>query len=246
MMAKGHALSGVCTGLICAPWAVELAPGVMGPGRSLVLSALFSGLVAFWALWPDIDHKPAFISKIGGPVSWALCWLFRKISEWFYEVTRTERDRSGGCHRTFTHTNVGTLLTTAAVLAGLKATPAAPWAWFLSVSFALGCLTHIWVIGDACTLSGVPHPLCPFVVIDGKRWATVGFPSAMRFRAGGKKSVERLSFLGQAIAIKRKPLFTGERVATVAFAAAAGLLSALTLLAGASPWWTPILILIGA
>jgi hypothetical protein len=137
MMAPGHAMSGVCTGLILAPWAVELAPGATTPARALVLSVAFSALVSFWALWPDIDHKPAVISKIGGPVSWLLCWIFRKISEWFYEVTRTERDRSGGCHRTFTHTNFGTLLTGAALLAGLKATPYAGWAWWWTASFVV-------------------------------------------------------------------------------------------------------------
>lgn len=245
MMAPGHAMSGVCTGLILAPWAVELAPGADTPGRGLVLSVAFSALVSFWALWPDIDHKPAVISKIAGPVSWLLCWVFRKISEWFYEATRTERDRSGGCHRTFTHTNFGTLLTGAALLAGLKATPYAGWAWWWTASFVVGCLTHIWVIGDACTLSGVPHPLAPFVVIDGKRWATVGFPAAMRFRAGGKKKVEEVRFFGQVVKVRRKPLFTGERVATVSFSVVAGLLGGLTLLAGGAPWWTPVFSLIG-
>lgn len=245
MMAPGHAISGVCTGLIVAPWAVELAPGPMTPGRALVLSATFSGLVAFFACWPDIDHKPAFVSRFLGPVSWFVCWIFRMISKWFYEVTRTERDRPEGCHRTFTHTNVGTALCGAALLAGLKATPYAGWAWWWTAAFAVGCLTHIWVIGDACTLSGVPHPLAPFVVIDGKRWATVGFPSWMRFRAGGKRSVEEIEFFGVKLRVKRKPLFTGERVATVSFSVVAGLLGGLTLIAGDSPWWTPVLTLIG-
>lgn len=244
-MAPGHAMSGVCTGLIVAPWAVHLAPGELTPARALVLSAAFSALVSFFALWPDIDHKPAVISKIGGPVSWLLCWIFRMISEWFYEVTRTEKDRAGGCHRTFTHTNFGTLLTAAALLAGLKATPYAGWAWWWAAAFAVGCLTHIWVIGDACTLSGVPHPLAPFVVVDGKRWATVGFPSWMRFRAGGKRKSEETSLFGVKIKVRRKPMFTGERVATVSFSAVAGILGGLTLIANGAAWWSPVLTLIG-
>lgn len=192
MMSKGHFLSGVSAGLLTAPPALELTTsGPATPATIVARSVAYSAVVGIGALWPDIDHPPAFISKVAGPVSWLLNKLFMWISHVVYQATRTEKDRPEAIHRTFTHTNFGTLLTGGAVYAGLLAGHVflAPlWA----LAFTVGCLCHIWFIGDACTLSGVPHPLCPLVVIDGKRWSTVGFPRWMRFRAGGVRKGEKV------------------------------------------------------
>jgi membrane-bound metal-dependent hydrolase YbcI (DUF457 family) len=229
-MAKGHFLSGVTAGLLSAPLAVQLAPvGTHTPAEYIARAAAFSGLVGFGALWPDIDHPPALISKIFGPVSWLLNHLMMWISRLVYEATRTEKDKPGRIHRTFTHTNLASLLVGGLLYAGLLATPVHAWAAFLAVGFTLGALAHIWFIGDACTVSGVPHPLAPLVVINGKRWSTVGFPRFMRFRAGGKRGT----------------VIKGEIIATWAFMASAVLVGSLTLIAYGVPWWMPVITLLG-
>lgn len=219
MMAKGHALSGVTAGLLSSPLAVELAPaGVDTPARALALSAVFSAAVGVGALWPDIDHRPAFISKVLGPVSWLLCWIMRHLSMAIYEATRTEKDRKGGCHRTFTHTLPFVVLTGAATAAGLLATPAHGWAAFVGVALGLGTLVHI--LGDALTLSGVPVRW-PLLDSKGRRWSTWGL---RWFRAGGE---------------------IGERVATLVFTGLTAGLGSLTVIAAGAPWWTPVFSLIG-
>lgn len=248
MMAKGHFLSGVAAGLLTAPLALELTTsGPATPATIVARSVAYSVVVGIGALWPDIDHKPAFISQCLWIVSRFVCWVMRHVSKLVYEATRTEKDKPEAVHRTFTHTNFGTLLTGGAVYAGLLAGHVflAPlWA----LAFTVGCLCHIWFIGDACTLSGVPHPLCPLVVIDGKRWSTVGFPRWMRFRAGGVHKGEKVKipFTDKHIVLRRKPMFTGERIATSAFAALTGAAGALTLIAYGAPWWTPVVALLEA
>jgi membrane-bound metal-dependent hydrolase YbcI (DUF457 family) len=246
-MAKGHFLSGVAAGLLTAPLALELTTsGPATPAAIVTRTVAYSAVVGIGALWPDIDHPPAFISKVAGPVSWLLNKLFMWISHVVYQATRTEKDRPEAIHRTFTHTNFGTLLTGGAVYAGLIAGHVAL-APMWALAFTVGCLCHIWFIGDACTLSGVPHPLCPLVVMDGKRWATVGFPRWMRFRAGGVRKGEKVKvpFSDKHVVLTRKPMFTGERIATSVFAVLTGGLGALTLIAYGAPWWTPVVTLLG-
>jgi len=219
MMARGHFLSGVTAGLLCSPLAVELAPaGTESSARALALSAAFSAAVGVGALWPDIDHKPAVISKIIPGVSQLTCWIMRHASMVIYEATRTNKDRVGGCHRTFTHTLPFVVLTGAGLAAILLATPAAPWAAFVGVALALGTLVHI--LGDAMTLSGVPIRW-PLLDRKGRRWGTWGF---RWFRAGGP---------------------VGERIATLVFSGLVLGLGSLALLANGAPWWTPVLALIG-
>lgn len=219
MMARGHFLSGVTAGLLCSPLAVELAPaGTQSPARALALSAAFSAAVGVGALWPDIDHKPAVISKIIPGVSQLACWIMRHASMVIYEATRTTKDREGGCHRTFTHTLPFVALTGAGLAVILMATPAAPWAAFAGVALSLGTLVHI--LGDAMTLSGVPVRW-PLLDRKGRRWGTWGF---RWFRAGGP---------------------VGERLATLIFSGLVLGLGSLVLLAGGAPWWTPVLALIG-
>lgn len=216
-MARGHFLSGATAGLLSSPLSVVLAPaGVETPARALALSAAYSGLVGFGALWPDIDHKPAFISKL---LWWTgIGWIMRHLSMVIYEATRTEKDRKGGCHRTFTHTVPFALLTGGAITAVLSATPAAPWAVFLGVSLGFGTLMHI--LGDAMTLSGVPIRW-PLLDSKGRRWGTWGL---RWFRAGGP---------------------VGERIATLVFTGLVAGLTLLVLIAGGAPWWSPVLAVLG-
>lgn len=226
MMSKGHFISGCLAGLLCAPLAVQLAPGGLeSPARTLALSAVFSAGTGLGALWPDIDHRPAFISKLLGPITWVLCRVMMFVSRLVYESTRTEQDRPTGCHRTLTHTLPFVGLTwfgTAAIMLG---TPAAPWAWFTGAALGLGTLVHIG--GDALTLSGVPL-LWPLLDHHGRRWSTRGVPRWMRFKAGGKRGA----------------LFSGEAIATLLFTAATIGIGALTVTAHGAPWWMPVVALL--
>jgi membrane-bound metal-dependent hydrolase YbcI (DUF457 family) len=225
MMARGHFLSGLTTGLLSSPVTAVLAPtGVDTPARALALSAAFSALVGVGALWPDIDHKPALISKIIPGVSQLVCWVMRHLSMAVYEATRTNKDREGGCHRTFTHTLPFVLITgggVAALMAStgpLGVTNLGPWAAFVGVALGLGTLVHI--LGDAMTLSGVPVRW-PLLDKKGRRWSTWGF---RWFRAGGP---------------------VGERIATLVFTGLTAGLTLLVLIAGGAPWWSPVFALIG-
>jgi inner membrane protein len=217
-MARGHFVSGCAVGLLAAPlvpypdvaWATT-------PGGHLVLSAAFSALVGFFATFPDIDHPPAFISRLIPFLSPLLCRLMMFLSRVTYEATRTSKDRATGCHRTMTHTNAFALTAGLLAAVGLLATPARDWSAFVGIGVALGCMSHLWAIGDSCTLSGVPHPLWPFVLVQGKRWGSVWLvPKALRFRAGGK---------------------VGEHVATLALTGIGVALGIATFAEGGHPWW---------
>jgi hypothetical protein len=186
--------------------------GVRGVG----LVASYALLVAVFALWPDIDHRPSTISRCLGPVTWLLCRFYMFLSRVAYQATRTEKDRPEGCHRTLTHTTLFALVHGAGVGGVIALTPASAWAAFVGSGITVGCLAHVWFIGDACTLSGVPHPLWPFVLVKGKRWGSVGYPQWMRFRAGGK---------------------VGEPVATFVLALAFAAMTAATVSATGRPWW---------
>jgi membrane-bound metal-dependent hydrolase YbcI (DUF457 family) len=217
MMAKGHAISGACAGLLVAPLVPFPAVAPMGGLEVVGLTGIYAGLVAVFALFPDIDHRPSTISRCLGPITWLLCYAFMALSRTAYEATRTHRDKPEGCHRTLTHTNAFALVLGAGVAAVLLGTPASEWAWFVGSGVTVGCLAHIWFIGDACTLSGVPHPLWPFVLVDGKRWGSVGYPRSLRFRAGGK---------------------VGEPVATMILFVLFLAIGAATLAVAGHPWWT--------
>jgi membrane-bound metal-dependent hydrolase YbcI (DUF457 family) len=218
MMARGHFLSGATVGLLSSPLAGALAPaGAETPARALALAGAYTAVVGIGSLWPDIDHKPAFISKCIPVVSQLTCWVMRHASMAIYEATRTEKDRKGGCHRTFTHTLPFPLLTGGGVAAILLATPAHAWAAFVGVALAIGTLVHI--LGDAMTLSGVPVRW-PLLDSKGRRWSTSGL---RWFRAGGP---------------------VGERIATLVFTGLAGGLGCLVLIAGGSPWWSPVVSLL--
>jgi LexA-binding, inner membrane-associated putative hydrolase len=218
-MAAGHAVSGVAAGLLLAPFVPlpAIAAAHAAPG-DLVLTLAFAGLVGFFAIWPDIDHRPATISRMFGPISWGLCHLFMFLSRVVYQATRTDKDRPEGCHRTFTHTNLFALLTGGGLAAILAVTPMRPWALFVGIAATVGSAAHLWMIGDSCTLSGVPHPLWPMVLVQGRRWGSVWLlPRSMRFRAGGKVGEGAATRLLLALAV-------GIGLATVAVPG--------------HPWWT--------
>lgn len=220
MMAKGHFISGGAAGLLVAPLVpMPMIEGANQGVRGTGMVAAYALLVAIFALWPDIDHRPSTISRCLGPITWVLCHLFMFLSRVAYEATRTEKDRPTGCHRTLTHTNLFSVVFGAGIGGLLLLTPAADWAAFVGSGITVGCLAHIWFIGDACTLSGVPHPLWPFVLVKGKRWGSVGFPQWARFRAGGK---------------------VGEPVATVILAVLFFGAAAATMAVAGRPWWTVV------
>jgi membrane-bound metal-dependent hydrolase YbcI (DUF457 family) len=221
MMATGHFVSGMFTGLAAAPVALQLAPGEMDPARAIAVSALFSFVVAVGALWPDIDHKPALISKVIPLLSPLICHVMMFASRLVYQATRTDKDRPTGCHRTLTHTLPFVALSGGGTAAILLATPSAGWAAFFGLAVALGTLTHIG--GDALTLSGVPT-MWPLLDNRGRRWSTHGMPRWVRFRAGGK---------------------FGEPAATWLFTALACVVGALTAISYGRPWWSPVADLIG-
>jgi hypothetical protein len=221
-MSKGHFVSGVVSGLLVAP--LVPTPDLEGAARHLGIYAVYAILVALCALMPDIDHKPAVASKMIPLLSPAICWFYRWLSEVIYQATRTEKDRPTGCHRTFTHTTAFALIHGGGLYAALQFTPYAAWGIFLGSSVTVGCLTHVWFIGDACTLSGVPHPAWPLVKRQGKRWFTVGYPSVLRFRAGGLPGT----------------IVKGEVIATWILTAAAGVLAVVTVAAAGGPWWTGV------
>ncbi|GHF58070.1 metal-dependent hydrolase [Streptomyces thermodiastaticus] len=106
MMGPAHSLSGAAAWL--GVGAVTAAAGHPMPWPVLLSGAL---ICAGAALAPDLDHKPATISRAFGPISRALCEFVDRLSYAVYKATRTKSDprRSGG-HRTLTHTWVWAVL----------------------------------------------------------------------------------------------------------------------------------------
>ncbi|MEU6174746.1 metal-dependent hydrolase [Streptantibioticus parmotrematis] len=100
MMGPAHSLSGAAAWL--AAGAVAAGFGHPMPWPTLVVGAL---ICAGAALAPDLDHKPATISRAFGPLSRLLCVIVEHIAEAVYNGTRMKGDphRNGG-HRTLTHT----------------------------------------------------------------------------------------------------------------------------------------------
>lgn len=99
-MGPAHSLSGAAAWL--GAGAVAYGLGHPMPWPTLVVGCL---IAAGAALAPDLDHKPATISRAFGPISHALCEIVENISTWVYNSTRMKGDphRNGG-HRTLTHT----------------------------------------------------------------------------------------------------------------------------------------------
>jgi membrane-bound metal-dependent hydrolase YbcI (DUF457 family) len=219
MMARSHAASGWCAGLLVAPLL-----GATTAAQSLLVAATVAG----WSLAPDLDHPGAVATRWGG---WLTAWLsrgLRALSAAVFEATRTPRDRdSEGTHRHLSHTIVFAGVLGAGTAVG---TWLAPW-WGVLVPVALGTLLAgrvlgMWVlcagtvpavwglvvggdelspvrgwIGVAVALGCVVHILgdaltragVPFLwplPIRGQRWFRIGSPRVLRFAAGG--DAERL------------------------------------------------------
>lgn len=100
MMGPAHSLSGAAAWLGAGALAAALHHPM--PWPALVVGAL---ICAGAALAPDLDHKPATISRAFGPISHALCEIVEKISHAVYNATRLKGDpHRNGAHRTLTHT----------------------------------------------------------------------------------------------------------------------------------------------
>lgn len=95
-------------------------------------AALLTGITAVAALLPDMDHPdaklPRYLGWPGRTIAWAVGSLFG--------------------HRGITHSVLGVAL----LSAGLAFVPRLPAVCYVAV--ILGCAVHI--LGDACTVSGVP------------------------------------------------------------------------------------------
>ncbi len=100
MMGPAHSLSGAAAWLGVGALAAGLHHPM--PWPTLVVGAL---ICAGAALAPDLDHKPATISRAFGSFSRAVCEVVERISCAVYNGTRMKGDphRNGG-HRTLTHT----------------------------------------------------------------------------------------------------------------------------------------------
>jgi membrane-bound metal-dependent hydrolase YbcI (DUF457 family) len=106
MMGPAHSLSGATAWLVVG--AIAEATGHPMPWPTLAVGAL---ICAGAALAPDLDHKPATISRAFGPLSQMLCGIVDGIAHATYNATRGKGDphRAGG-HRTLTHTAVWAVL----------------------------------------------------------------------------------------------------------------------------------------
>lgn len=174
MMWHGHLAMAVASAEITYP-VVPHPLGVASIGA-------WCGIVGVCGLVPDLDHRDGKLSHSLGPVTWLLCRFFVWLSKAVYHMTRGPRDfaHTNG-HRAFTHTPVFAI---AAGTLAWVATPA-PYAWFVGLAVAQGCLAHL--TGDCCTNSGVPllWPLMGHGRQRGRRWGHYGIPKALRFETGG-------------------------------------------------------------
>lgn len=211
MMARSHAASGWCAGLLVAPLL-----GAGSPAQSLLVAATVAG----WSLAPDLDHPGAMATRWGG---WVTGWLsrgLRALSAFAFEATRTPRDRdSEGTHRHLSHTLLFAAMVGTAAGVG---TAVSPW-WGVLVPVGVGTLLAgrslgRWVlvagtvpvawgllaggdtlspvrgwIGVAVFLGCVVHILgdsatragVPFlwpIPIRGQRWYRIGTPRGWRFK----------------------------------------------------------------
>lgn len=195
MMRTGHALTGVLAGVLACTGAGLC--GVPLPVRVGVLVLPVAGVFL-----PDIDSPRATITRVLGPLGWALHHLAVGTGKALFRLTRTEHDEPspGSGHRLITHTlvaAVGTGIVSAVcwlwlarglahavgagpgVPAGVSGALGGFW-WLLGAALGLG--HAVGIAGDALTVAGVPM-LWP-LKIRGKRWFEVRVPLA--FHADGE------------------------------------------------------------
>lgn len=83
------------------------------------------GLVLGGAAAPDMDAKGASASRSFGPLTGAMSFFLRGMSQIFYRTTRGDKDPKGvGAHRLLTHTAMGALMA-GGILAAVCAIPTA-------------------------------------------------------------------------------------------------------------------------
>lgn len=104
----------------------------MAWGLSPAVAVPFVAITAVSSLLPDMDHPGAMLPR-------AMGWPGRMLAAIIHAAFG---------HRTLTHSVVGVGVLSAA----LAFTPHLP--LFCYVAVILGCVTHI--VGDMCTVSGVP------------------------------------------------------------------------------------------
>ena len=155
MLGITHAASGR------ALWAVGCA-GIQATTDTTPPPTLFAAglLIAGWAAYlPDLDHPHSKAARSFGPISGLIAWMVSKAG-----------------HRTITHTLPATLLTGALVAGSSRVVaevlvwgcgilnrvppathtlhPSTNWWPWIAFAAMVGYLAHL--LGDACTVSGVP------------------------------------------------------------------------------------------
>lgn len=120
MMNKAHSLSGAVAALAVAPL-VTADP---------VLLAASTGVGAFAALLPDLDHPAAKASRMLGPLRHIVAPL----------IARVAGGHRAGTHYLITHLAIGAVLWFTV----------APW---LGLAVGVGMFAH--TVGDCCTVGGV-------------------------------------------------------------------------------------------
>lgn len=126
MLARTHAVSGLCAGLALAPHL----------GLTTVAeAAVFASVTAGYALLPDLDHEGATATRSMGPVTDVVGEVLQGVSVAAYRATRTKRDRKAeGTHRHLTHT----LAFAAALGAGVGVAAGAGGVWVVLPVLAIG------------------------------------------------------------------------------------------------------------
>jgi membrane-bound metal-dependent hydrolase YbcI (DUF457 family) len=169
-MAHAHAVSGVLAGALTLPM---LDIPVAYRGGYLVACS-------FFALFPDLDHRSARLSRMLPPVTTLMCQGLTWLSRMMFFATREDRDpkKSNG-HRALTHTIVFAVAVGMLMAAFLPLT-GVPYPGLWALAGTVGCLAHI--AGDCCTEHGCPI-LWP-LNLAGQRWRRLGIPVWFRFKTG--------------------------------------------------------------
>jgi membrane-bound metal-dependent hydrolase YbcI (DUF457 family) len=172
MMAKAHMVSGWCAGAGYA-----YLTGRSDPGSVLTCGGIGAGL----ALLPDLDCGSSTVTKMLGPVGWALSHILRGCSHALYAVTKGPRDEDcQGEHRHASHTLLFAVLVGWLAYAGLVAA-GSPDAAFYAGAAAVGCFAHC--LGDSLTVSGCPW-LFP-LMIRGETWYEIRILGPLSFHTNG-------------------------------------------------------------
>lgn len=172
-MAKGHVISGWCAG---AGYASLV--GARDPQSVIVCGSIGAGL----ALVPDIDCGSSTITKMLGPVGWALSHILRGCSHVLYAATKGPRDENcQGEHRHASHTLIFAVLVGWLAYAGLVA-GGVTHPYLYAGAVAVGCFAHC--LGDSLTVAGCPwaFPL----PIAGETWFEIKLLGPLSFHAGSK------------------------------------------------------------